>query len=101
MFDGYVLGSPSLWFDERLLSARERAFAAAHKNLQARVYLGAGELETLSPKGRPHDPRYNTDDDMAADARDFAHALALHRHPGLKLRLESSPARFTLPSRRR
>ena len=88
MFDGYVLGSPSLWFDERLLFARERTFAAAHKDLHARVYLGAGEFETLSPKGRPHDPRYDTDDDMVADTRDFARALALHRYPGLKLRSE-------------
>ena len=88
MFDGYVLGSPSLWFDERLLLARERTFAAAHKDLHARVYLGAGEFEALSPKGRPHDPRYNTDEDMVADTRDFARALASHRYPGLKLRTD-------------
>ncbi|MFL6695858.1 MAG: alpha/beta hydrolase [Vitreoscilla sp.] len=88
MFDGYVLGSPSLWFDQRLLFARERTFAAAHKDLAARVYLGAGEFETLSPKGRPHDPRYNTDEDMVADTQAFARALASHRYPGLRLRTE-------------
>ena len=78
MFDGYVLGSPSLWFDERLLFTRERTFAAAHQDLHARVYLGAGEFEALSPKGRPHDPRYNTDEDMVADTRAFARARS-HR----------------------
>ena len=88
MFDGYVLGSPSLWFDQRLLFARERTFAAAHKDLAARVYLGAGEFETLSPKGRPRDVRYNVDDDMVADTQAFARALASHRYPGLKLRTE-------------
>ena len=88
MFDGYVLGSPSLWFDERLLFARERTFAAAHQDLRARVYLGAGEFETPLPKGRPRDPRYNTDDDMVGDTRAFARTLASHRYPGLKLRTE-------------
>ncbi len=88
MFDGYVLGSPSLWFDKRLLFARERTFATTHKDLAARVYLGAGEFEALSPRGRPHDPRYNTDDDMVADTRDFARALASRRYPGLKLRAD-------------
>ena len=88
MFDGYVLGSPSLWFDQRLLFARERTFAASHKDLPARVYLGAGAFETLQPKGRPHDPRYNTDDDMVGDTQAFARALASHRYPGLKLRTD-------------
>lgn len=86
MFDGYVLGSPSLWFDHRLLFAREATFAATHKDLRARVYIGAGEFEALQPKGRPRDPRYSTDGDMVADTRDFAHVLASRRYPGLKLR---------------
>jgi predicted alpha/beta superfamily hydrolase len=88
MFDGYVLGSPSLWFDQRLLFARERTFAAAHTDLRARVYLGAGEFEAVSPKGRPHGARYNTEQDMVADTRAFAHALASHGYPGLKLRTD-------------
>ena len=86
MFDGYVLGSPSLWFDHRLLFERERAFAAAHKDLPARVYIGTGAFETPQPKGKPRDPRYDTEGDMVADAREFARALASHRYPGLKLR---------------
>jgi predicted alpha/beta superfamily hydrolase len=88
MFDGYVLGSPSLWFDQRLLFARERRFAASHQDLHARVYLGAGAFETLQPKGQPRDPRFNTDDDMVGDTRAFAHALASHGYPGLKLRTD-------------
>jgi predicted alpha/beta superfamily hydrolase len=88
MFDGYVLGSPSLWFDQRLLFARERTFAASHKDLQARVYLGAGAFETLQPRGRPRDPRFNTDDDMVGDTRAFARALASRGYPGLQLRTD-------------
>ncbi len=86
MFDGYVLGSPSLWFDHRLLFQREHAFAASHKDLPARVYIGAGQFEAPQPRGKPQDPRYATDGDMVGDTRDFARALASRRYPGLKLR---------------
>jgi predicted alpha/beta superfamily hydrolase len=88
MFDGYVLGSPSLWFDDYLLMAREHAFAGTHKDLRARIYLGAGEFEGRAPKGRSNDPRYARagEHDMVADAQAFARALASHRYPGLALR---------------
>jgi len=88
MFDGYVLGSPSLWFDDYLLLARERAFAGAHADLQARVYLGAGEYEGHAPKGRAGDPRYASpgEHDMVADTQAFARVLASRHYPGLKLR---------------
>lgn len=89
MFDGYVLGSPSLWFDHHLLVARERAFAASHRDLRASVYLGAGGFETHAPKGSS-DPRYDNDDpdDMVRDTQAFARALASRRYPGLRLRGE-------------
>jgi len=86
MFDGYVLGSPSLWFDDYRVLAQERAYAAAHPDLRARVYLGAGEFEALAPRGRPRDPRYNADQDMVADTRAYARTLASRRYPGLKIR---------------
>jgi predicted alpha/beta superfamily hydrolase len=88
MFDGYVLGSPSLWYDDYLLAARERAFAGAHKDLAARVYLGAGEFEARAPKSRAHDARFSTDSDMVADMQAFGRALASHRYPGLRLRTD-------------
>lgn len=88
MFDGYILGSPSLWFDHHALDARERAFAAAHTDLRARVYLGAGGFETKAPKSRPHDPRYDSDGDMVADTNAFARVLASRRYPGLHVRSE-------------
>jgi predicted alpha/beta superfamily hydrolase len=86
MFDGYVLGSPSLWFDGYRVLAQERAYAGAHRDVHARVYLGAGEFEALSPKGRPRDPRYNTDQDMVADTQAFARTLTSRHYPGLKVR---------------
>lgn len=91
MFDGYVLGSPSLWYDDHLLFAREREFAATHKRLAARVYIGVGSFEAIAPKNRPHDTRYNTEGDMVADATAFAHALSSHHYADLHLRSEIIP----------
>jgi predicted alpha/beta superfamily hydrolase len=90
MFQGYVLGSPSLWFDHRLLFGRERAYAASHADLPATVYLGAGGFEAPAPQSAPHDPRYNSGEnaDMVGDMRAFAHALASHHYAGLRLRAD-------------
>ena len=88
MFSGYVLGSPSVWFDHRLAFAQESAYAATHKDLRADVYLGAGAFEAPAPKSAPHDPRYSTDDDMVGDMRAFARALASHHYASLRVRTE-------------
>ncbi len=88
MFEGYILGSPSLWYGNRFLFDRERSFAATHKKLPARVYIGTGSYESLAPKNHPGDVRYNTENDMVADAADFAQALSSHHYAGLQLRNE-------------
>jgi predicted alpha/beta superfamily hydrolase len=88
MFDGYVLGSPSLWFDHGLMLAREKA--VSRQDLHAKVYLGAGAFETRAPKPAARDPRRDADadGDMVGDTRAFAQALASHRWPGLQVRTE-------------
>jgi len=88
MFDGYVLGSPSLWFDDHLLFAREREYAATHKDLPVKVYIGAGAFEGVAPKNVPHDKRYSTDGDMVTDANTFTRLLTSHHYPGLHLQSE-------------
>ncbi len=88
MFDGYVLGSPSLWFDDDVTRTREREYAAAHRDLRARVYVGAGEFESFAPRGHAGDRRYNTDVDLVADAQAFSRALAARHYPGLRLRTD-------------
>lgn len=75
LFQGYVLGSPSLWFDHRALPARERAWATgAH----ADVYIGAGEYERRAPRGSRDTRRYASEGDMVADVQWFSAALARH-----------------------
>lgn len=83
MFSHYILGSPSLWFGKRVIFDREKAYAANHKDLDARLYLAVGGLETLKPGSS--DTRYNTDDDMVADLREFDAILKKRKYPGLKV----------------
>jgi predicted alpha/beta superfamily hydrolase len=88
MFEGYVLGSPSLWYDRHAMFAREKSWAAAQKDVHANVYLGVGGFETPAPKSASHDPRYSGDFDMVGDTRAFGRALASHRWPGMKVRTD-------------
>lgn len=80
-FEHYILGSPSLWFDRGVMFDRERAYAAAHKDLPASVFFGIGSRETLAP-GKQRS-RADEDADMVADLREFHGAVAAHRYPGL------------------
>ncbi len=45
LFDTLILGSPTLSYGNRFTFQREEAFARTHKQLPAKVYLFAGELE--------------------------------------------------------
>jgi predicted alpha/beta superfamily hydrolase len=73
MFDQYIMGSPSLWYGKRVMFEREKAFAATHKDLKARIYFGVGGLETGSP------------DNMVADLKQFESLLKSRRYPGLQI----------------
>jgi predicted alpha/beta superfamily hydrolase len=79
-FENYVLGSPSLWFANKVMFERERAYAAKNRDLKANVYFAVGGFETLRPG-----PRYNKDDDMVRDMRDFMRALRSRHYPNLRM----------------
>lgn len=79
MFEFYILGSPSLWYDKHVMFEREKAYAAAHKDLKANVYFGVGGLEIPRPGSK------DSDDDMVGDLRKFEAALKSHRYPGLRI----------------
>lgn len=81
LFGGYVLGSPSLWYDKRHMFGVEAAYAAAHRDLKARVFLYTGEYEAL----RKGDARYNQRVDLVADSRALADTLRKRGYPGLVL----------------
>jgi predicted alpha/beta superfamily hydrolase len=85
-FDRYILGSPSLWFDQGVMFDREQAYARGHRDLPASVFFGIGGRETL-PKNRKRS-RTEENADMVADLCDFDAALKSHHYPNLKSRLE-------------
>ncbi|MGC1549112.1 MAG: alpha/beta hydrolase-fold protein [Rhodanobacter sp.] len=83
MFSKYVISSPSLWYDHRVMFAREKAYAASHKDMKADVFFAVGGFEAI----KAHDPRYNTDVDMVRDVRNFDEALESRHYPGLHTQL--------------
>lgn len=80
LFDGYILGSPSFWYDDRHMMEVERRYAAAHQDLPANVFLYIGQFETT----RAGDARYGRRD-MVGDMAMFERSLRSRGYPGLSL----------------
>lgn len=84
LFAGYVLGSPSYWYDDHHMDGMEAAFAAAHQDLPAQVYMYVGEYEDM----RPGDPRYAKRYNMVTDARRMTRSLRSRGYPSLRIELD-------------
>jgi predicted alpha/beta superfamily hydrolase len=82
MFSGYLLGSPSLWYDKRHALNLEASYAARNRDLPAKVYLYVGAYEAL----RKGDRRYSQTVDMVADNRALEAALRGRKYPALSLK---------------
>lgn len=84
LFAGFILGSPSLWYDPALYARIEREYANQHKDLAAKLYFYVGEYEDMKPGDDRFAKRYN----MVTDTREFANRLRQRHYPSLKLKLE-------------
>ncbi|MDU0340832.1 alpha/beta hydrolase [Bosea rubneri] len=82
LFSGYILGSPSLWYDKRHALGLEASYAAQNRDLPAKVFLYVGEYEAL----RKGDRRYSQSVDMVADNRTLETALRGRKYPNLSLK---------------
>lgn len=91
-FSGYILTSPSIWFNDYALRRLEADYAKQHKDLRAKVYLTAGSFETL--KTGSTDKRYNTKHDMLLDQADMARRLAARKYAGLQVKSETTQGTF-------
>lgn len=80
MFSAYVVGSPSLWFDNHAIRKIEETYAADNRALPARVMMYAGEFET-----RGDGPRYFTSVDLVGDMQRFEQRLASRDYEGLTI----------------
>ena len=82
LFSGYILGSPSLWYDKRHTLELESRYAARSKDLPAKIYLYVGAYEAQ----RKGDQRYSQTVDMVADNRALEAALRGRKYPNLNLK---------------
>lgn len=82
LFSGYILGSPSLWYDKRHVLGMEASYAARNRDLPAKVFLYVGEYEVL----RKGDRRYSQSVDMVADNKVLEKALKDRKYPNLNLK---------------
>lgn len=99
LFSGYILGSPSFWFDRGHIRTMEAAYARNHGDLPANVFMYIGGWEVPGPDRR------NTDDvDMVGDVRAMETTLKSRNYPNLSVRstvladedhLTVAPAGFT------
>ncbi|MBO9687562.1 MAG: alpha/beta hydrolase [Mitsuaria chitosanitabida] len=80
LFSHYILGSPSLWFDEQEMFKREAAYAQRHQDLAAHVFQYIGAYEAVAPG-----PRFNKENDLVADALRFQAALRKRRYRSLRV----------------
>ena len=83
MFNGYVFGSPSLWFDLGVMFRTEEAWARSGRKLSARIHMVTGSFEAIAPGAR-----YNTTNDLVADMERMRRTLASRGHPGLLITSE-------------
>lgn len=83
MFEKYIIGSPSLWFDRRVAFATERSYAKAHNDLPAKVFMAVASYETLNFGS--NNARYNRTVDMVRDLQAMEHVLESRRYRSLEV----------------
>lgn len=80
LFQAYVLGSPSFWFDARHIMKMEASYARNHRDLPADVFMYIGEYEVPGPSTR------NASVDMVGDVRTMEQVLESRGYSSLKVR---------------
>jgi len=79
LFDYYLIGSPSLWYDNKVMFKLESDYAKTHKDLPAKVFMATGAEED--------EPAHGMVQNMFA----LEKALQSRRYPGLSLKVKSLP----------
>ena len=80
MFSGYVLGSPSFWYDKRHMMKMEADYARTHRDLPAEVFMYVGAFEGPGPTAR-----HANETDMVGDMRTMGRLLKSRAYPGLNI----------------
>ncbi|WP_309645267.1 alpha/beta hydrolase-fold protein [Phenylobacterium sp.] len=80
LFQAYVLGSPSFWFDKRYIMTLEADYARRRRDLPANVYMYIGAYEVPGSS-----PRNTTDTDMVGDVLTMERTLKSRGYPSLNI----------------
>ena len=88
MFEKYILGSPSFWFDQGHIFDIEAGYAARHDDLPAQVMMYIGGYEQPGEHPRSAGPGGK---DMVGDVQRFAQVLRSRGYPGLQVGYDVVP----------
>ena len=101
-FRRYLIGSPSLWWDDGLVSRHEDAYAATHDDLPVAAFFGIGSDETF--EGRIRESARMAPDgqkrvtalplDMVDDLQRLVNRLEHRNYPGLQAHCVVLPDEF-------
>ena len=102
VFQRYVIGSPSLWWEDDSTFATEQAFADANADLPAKVFFGVGANENHDGRQREASRLPEAEQliartrhiDMDADTLRFASALEGRGYPSLHMKSQVFPDEF-------
>lgn len=76
-FNRFIVGSPSLWWDDRVTFEFEEEYAEGHDSLEARVFFSVGGLE--EPEGDQEAAQYA----MVSNVRELSQVLRARQYAGL------------------
>lgn len=79
VFSDYILTSPSLWFNNRMIFDAEVTSATKHNNITANVYMATGDLERVK-NGKMYD--------MADDQEKWVNQLKSRKYKNLNIESE-------------
>ena len=79
IFQNYILISPPIRFDEKVILEMEAAYAKKNKQLKAKVYLAVGSLEM---------PPYLNEENMVRELYEFVNALNSRNYEFLDLKYD-------------
>jgi predicted alpha/beta superfamily hydrolase len=75
-YDRYIIGSPSLWFDDKVSFLYELAYFEQHSDMEKSVFISVGSLEEQDP---PDEKK------MVSNAIDFYEILSERKYSSLFL----------------
>lgn len=78
MFQNYIIGSPSYWYDDKVIFKMENKLSKTNHKINANVFISIGERETKS---------LESSYEMVEDAKIFYQKIRAWKQPGIKVKM--------------